>query len=74
MTAELFPLPEFVDAHGQAFRYPDGWTPDNSGRCRSCAAPVLWCITPAGRRAPVDPDGTSHFATCPEATQWRKPR
>lgn len=23
--------------------------------CRSCGADVLWCVTPAGQRMPVDP-------------------
>lgn len=27
-----------------------------SNRCRSCCAPVLWTITEAGERMPVDPD------------------
>lgn len=53
---------------------PLGWTADNEGHCRSCRAEVLWCITPAGKRAPIDPDGKSHFATCPQADAWRKGR
>lgn len=51
---------------------PEGWTPRYIGRCRSCLAEILWCITPAGRKAPVDPDGRSHFATCPHADEWRR--
>lgn len=51
---------------------PEGWQPDNEGRCRSCGAEVLWCRTPAGKKAPIDRQGTSHFATCPQADQWRK--
>ena len=42
--------------------------------CRSCAAPVLWVITTAGKRAPLDQDGHSHFATCPQADAWPKDR
>lgn len=51
---------------------PLGWTADNEGSCRSCHADVLWCVTPAGKRAPVNRDGTSHFANCPQAAAWRK--
>jgi hypothetical protein len=51
---------------------PEGWKPDNVGRCRSCDAEILWCWTPANRKAPVNRDGISHFATCPAAGQWRK--
>lgn len=51
---------------------PLGWRADNQARCRSCSAEVMWCITPAGRRAPVDRDGTSHFATCPQGREWSR--
>lgn len=65
-----------------------GWTPEATGRaplrfyigdaparaCRSCDATIHWIVTPAGRRMPVNPDGTSHFATCPNAEQHRKPK
>lgn len=45
--------------------------------CRSCGEPIIWCITAKGKKMPVDiPEGdeptTSHFATCPDAEQWRK--
>lgn len=82
--------------------------------CRSCHAPVIWCITEQAKTMPVDaepsaagtltlqwrerssalPGGapplakvvradlrfgrtdlrTSHFATCPQASAWRKRR
>jgi len=41
-------------------------------KCRSCGAPIEWVKTDAGKWMPVDPDGTSHFATCPDAEKWRK--
>jgi hypothetical protein len=52
------------------------------GKCRSCGAPIWWIVTDAGKYMPVDPnpDGDvtqpllSHFATCPAATQHRRPR
>lgn len=45
--------------------------------CRSCGEPIIWCLTAKGKKMPVDvPDDdgptTSHFATCPDAGQWRK--
>ena len=58
--------------------------------CRSCGAEIVWLQTNSGKRIPVDaetcPDGeaerlyqpehghVSHFATCPQAGKWRKPR
>jgi hypothetical protein len=51
---------------------PLGWRFDNFGRCRSCRAEIAWCLTSAGKRAPVDQDGTSHFATCPDSAAWRR--
>lgn len=81
-----------------------------ASRCRSCHAEVVWAVTSAGKRMPVDPqptdDGnmilteddppqalvvptgqaalfavgtgahrfTSHFVTCPDADQHRRPR
>lgn len=42
------------------------------GTCRSCGATVYWRVTSAGKRAPYNPDGISHFATCPQAQTWRK--
>jgi hypothetical protein len=33
----------------------------------------MWVITlKTGRRAPINPDGESHFSTCPDADRWRK--
>lgn len=40
--------------------------------CRSCGAPMFWVKTRTGRSMPVNADGTSHFASCPEAGSWRK--
>jgi hypothetical protein len=45
---------------------------EQPGACRSCGAPVMWVETKRGKRAPLNPDGTSHFATCPQAASWRK--
>ena len=51
------------------FEIPPG-TPE--ARCRSCQATIHWLKTAAGKNMPVDPDGTSHFATCPDHQNWRK--
>lgn len=56
--------------------------------CRYCGAPLIWCKTPAGKKAPLDAvpiEGLdtngehrriylSHFATCPHADQVRQQR
>lgn len=41
--------------------------------CRACNAPIRFVTTLKGKLAPVDADGTSHFATCPEAARFKKP-
>jgi len=51
---------------------PDGWVLEGLATCRSCDAPIAWCTTPRGKRAPIDRDGVSHFATCPQAEAWRR--
>jgi len=54
------------------FRFPiPPSTPQRA--CRSCTRPIYWIETRTGKRMPVDPDGTSHFATCEHGDQWRKP-
>lgn len=59
------PLPEHVTI-------PEGYTFSGMGACRSCGAPVAWTVTAKGRAAPLNLDGVSHYATCPQADQWRK--
>jgi len=34
-------------------------------RCRTCNAPLRFRKLPSGKWEPLDPDGGSHFATCP---------
>jgi len=50
---------------------PPGWVPGDRGRCRSCGASIVWC-TRSGSTAPFDPDGRSHFASCPHSDYWRE--
>lgn len=57
--------------HGRMkFRLPDG-TIGSTGECRSCPETIIWIKTPAGKAAPYNPDGTSHFATCPGSSRWK---
>jgi hypothetical protein len=51
---------------------PEGYAPRNFGHCRSCDAEILWCTTRNDKLAPLDRDGKSHFATCPQSDAWRK--
>lgn len=66
-----------------------GWTPEAKQRpprrfpiplntlsstCKSCHAMIFWIELPSGSHMPVNPDETSHFATCPNAAKHRKPR
>lgn len=45
-------------------------TPERT--CTSCRARIFFVLTDKMRWTPVDADGTSHFATCPNAAQHRK--
>lgn len=42
--------------------------------CRGCGALIVWIVTKNDKRMPVDSDGTSHFATCPKASNFRNPK
>ena len=55
-------------------------------QCRSCGAEIVWMKTGSGKNIPVDAETVadegatifdpeqmiSHFATCPEAKEWRE--
>lgn len=43
-----------------------------STRCRGCESLIVWRKTPAGKNSPVDLEGGSHWATCPNAGIFRK--
>ena len=51
-----------------------GCTFVNVGTCSTCGARIVWCLTSKGNRAPFNPDGVSHFATCPQAGEHRHRR
>lgn len=43
------------------------------GQCKGCGAELWWVKSPkTGTPHPWNPDGTSHFSTCPEAPRFRK--
>lgn len=56
-------------------------------RCHSCRDPIVWLITAAGKRIPVNADTVrdedsifeygrhvAHFTTCPHAAEHRRRR
>jgi hypothetical protein len=55
-----------------AWAIPEGYGFLGLGACRSCGQAIAWCLTRNDKRAPIDRDGTSHFATCPSADAWRR--
>lgn len=67
-----------MDSEPTAWILPAGWISEpvqRIGHCRSCDAPVLWYTSvKSGKRSPFNADGTSHFANCPQAGEWRKPK
>ncbi len=50
------------------FKIPEGAKPRT---CRGCGKSIYWIETERKKRMPVDPDGTSHFATCRYAAKFR---
>ena len=66
---------DFTD--GSTWVVPDGYTflpHERPMACRSCGNTILFFETRRGKRAPFDPDGTSHFATCSDPERWRTRR
>lgn len=58
--------------HGYAPEVPEEGAGDLA-ECRSCHAQILWREHPTtGKNHPYNPDGSSHFGTCPDAHKWRK--
>lgn len=55
------PLPRVFDIRGA-----------NEGRCQACQARIWWVKMPSGKAMPVQDNGISHFAECPEAKRFRK--
>lgn len=53
------------------FKMPPG-SADSQAKCRSCGADIWWVETSGGKNMPIDRDGNSHFATCPDADRHRR--
>ena len=60
------------DSRFTGWHRPVDWQLVSIAHCRGCGAPISWARTPSGRSAPLDRDGTSHFATCPDADRFRR--
>lgn len=45
-----------------------------SAKCGSCGAEITWGKTANNKACPMNPDGTSHFTTCPNAASHSKGR
>lgn len=41
--------------------------------CRACKKPIQFTETKNGKLMPVEEDGVSHFARCPQAERFKKP-
>jgi hypothetical protein len=76
MTDPLYPgdaTAEIDDPQLLTYDVQLPWLFTNASRCRSCRAPVGWAEHEhTGRKAPFNPDGTSHFSTCPDSDHWRR--
>lgn len=50
-----------------------GYRFDTAGECRGnrCKSEMHWWWTPKGTRIPLNPDGSPHWATCPDAAQFK---
>jgi len=42
--------------------------------CVRCHAPMYLALLKSGRKMPFNPDGSSHFSSCPFANEFRKER
>lgn len=56
------------------FEIPKGTPASKCGGARGngCGEFIYWIKTPSGKNMPVNADGTSHFANCPKAGDFRK--
>lgn len=77
-SSAVLELAELVrDMRKDARRLLDGLVATNRAHkatCRGCCAEIYFVVTAAGKNAPLDPDGGSHFATCPNSERFRKPK
>lgn len=40
--------------------------------CKSCGAEINWVKTESGKFTPINLDGLTHWATCPDAKKFKK--
>lgn len=64
--------PLVTDTRYVGWLRPAGWEIVTLDGCRGCGASIAWALTIAGKYAPLDPSGTNHFATCPQADRFRR--
>ena len=77
MTEPVYPadVVESIDPASLTYDVQPPWFVQGTGRCRSCGATIAWAQHEHTlRRAPFNPDGTSHLDTCPDRDAWRRPR
>jgi hypothetical protein len=61
-------FPQSLDALTAA-----GYVYSGSAHCRKCNGRILWYKTPVNAKLmPMNPDGTTHWATCPNAKDFKK--
>jgi hypothetical protein len=47
----------------------------DKGQCRGCGAEIWWIThNKSGKKVPYTPEGLNHFADCPAAAQFKKPK
>lgn len=45
-----------------------------SRNCSACQAPIYFIQTQLSRKLPFNPDGSTHWETCPNAEEFRRKR
>lgn len=44
----------------------------NVSECNGCKSVIVWVATKFGKKMPLNPDGVQHWATCPQAREFKK--
>jgi len=57
---------------GTGMKGADEMTEGDPGICRGCGERIVWVVTAAGKHAPMNEDGSSHFSTCSRASDFRR--
>lgn len=40
--------------------------------CKGCGQSITWMLTENGKSTPLNLDGTTHWATCPDAKKFKR--